>query len=75
MYIEKFIKKRVIFKSLKNAPLGKNGKKFITRKQNAPSCKEFFEIKQSLILLKIRKKIIDRIIIVPIIPCSDSSSR
>ena len=57
MYIERFIKKRVIFKSLKNAPLGKTGKKFITRKQNAPSCKEFFEIKDEIILYEKVKKV------------------
>ena len=48
----------MILKSLKNEPLGNNGKKFINKKQNAPSCKEFLEIIQFLIFLKIKKKLL-----------------
>ena len=36
--IEKFIKNKVVLKSLKKAPLGKIGKKFMTIKENAPNC-------------------------------------
>ena len=73
--IEKFKKNRVILKSLKKAPLGKIGTKFITKKENAPSCKEFFEIIQLLIFLKIRKKMMDKKSIVPTRPCSDKNSK
>ena len=51
------------------------GKKFVIKKQNAPSCKEFLEVIQILIFLKIKKKITYNIIIVPIIPCSDNNSK
>ena len=72
---EKLIKNKVILKSLKKAPLGKIGKKFTIKKENAPSCNEFFETIQFLIFLKIRKKIIERRNIVPTRPCSDKNSR
>ena len=75
MNIEKLIKNKVILKSLKKAPLGKIGKKFIIKKENAPSCKEFLEIIQLLIFLKIRKKMIDKKNTVPTIPCSDKNSK
>ena len=75
MQIERLIIKRDIFKSLKKEPLGNNGKKFIIKKINAPSCKEFFEAIQIFIFLKIKKKINDNIIVVPMRPCSDNNSK
>ena len=72
---EKLIKNKVILKSLKKAPLGKIGKKFTIKKENAPSCNEFFETIQLLIFLKIRKKIIDKKKRVPKRPCSDKNSK
>ena len=32
-----------MFRSLKKAPLGNNGKKFVIKKLSAPSCREFLE--------------------------------
>ena len=73
--IEKFIKNKVVLKSLKKAPLGKIGKKFMTIKENAPNCNKFLETIQLLIFLNIRKKIIDKKNIVPKMPCSDKNSK
>ena len=64
-----------MFRSLKKAPLGNNGKKFVIKKLSAPSCREFLEAIQIFKFLKIKKKINDNIIVVPMRPCSDNNSK
>ena len=69
------MKNKVVLKSLKKAPLGKIGKKFVTIKDNAPSCNKFLETIQLLIFFNIRKKMIDKKNTVPTMPCSDKNSK
>ena len=61
--------------SLKYADYLSYAKKFIITKDNAPSCNKFLETIQLLIFFNIRKKIIDKKITVPTMPCSDKNSK